>query len=654
MRLAIILLALATGLPLAAQHKLLTEYDWDPKPTVPDSLRKGADSDVLLKRNILGQYDNSGQDLAYFEVFHLQRYLHDQASVDASKTIELGAGHIERVIRIKARSVNPDGKVHELGEDAFKRGTDERDNSSVLYFAFEGLQPGSIIEYLMLCKQSSDVQGDLTRLQFSIPVAEQRFEVLVPEGWRFAFKGYNGVPLPELDSSLAGVRRHHLTLHGVPAMEEERSAEANRYRKYIVAKLDAIPERSLRDISGYTPATRNYHKSLYPDLEKGTKKSLAAVLKKMGLSFARDEEDRIRTMVQYVRTNFRMAETGGGKLADLDEIMRTGTCNKFGLQRLYANLLREAGIEHQLVVTSSRDESPFDREFEAHNYLRTLTFYFPGPDKFFDPAAAGLGLGYLEPENMGTHGLFIKNVELNGLFAGVGSVKRIPELPAESTRHDLVLTIAPNEDGSECTIDIENRLSGYYANFIQNFWSFFDTEQQVQIIGNHQKHLIEGATEHKILVENAEQRYFGVKPFIFRGSVTTPLYTNRAGEDVLLKVGDLIGPQMEMYQEKARKLPVDDGFNRYYDRRITVKVPKGWAVTDLAPMSIHKTLEIDGKVQAEFKSSATQKDGEITVEVIEYYRTTHVPLEHYEAYRAVINAAADFNKRNLLLHPAKD
>lgn len=654
MRHLLTLLAIAASLPLLAQHKLLTDYDWDPAPNVPDSLRKGAAADVLLKRNILGQYDNTGQELAYYEVFHLQRYLHDQASVDGNKSVEFGAGHIEQVIRIKARSVTPDGKVHELAEDAFKRGTDERDNSSVIYFAFEGLQPGSIIEYLMLCKQNSDVQGDLTRLQFTIPVAEQRFELLVPSGWRFAFKGYNGVPVPEVDSSLTGFKRHHLALRSVPPLEDERSAHANRYRKYIVAKLDAIPERGLRDISGYTPAVRNYHKNLYPELEKGTKKSLGALIKKMGLGYARDEEDRIRTLVLYVRGNFRMAESGGGKLADLDEIMRTGNCSKFGLQRLYANLLREAGIEHQVVVTCDREESPFDREFEAHNYLRTLVFHFPGPDKFFDPAAAGLGLGYLESENMGTHGLFIKNMEVNGLFAGVGSVKRIPELPAESTRHDLVVTIAPDEDGVECTIAVENKLSGYYANFIQNFWAYFDADQRAKITDNHLKHLIEGATEQKIDVENAEQRYFGVKPFIFRGTVTTPLYTNRAGDDVLLKVGDLIGPQMEMYQEKARKLPVDDGFNRYYDRRIIVKVPKGWTVADLAPMSIHKTLEIDGKVQAEFKSSASRNGDEITVDVIEYYRSTHVPLEHFEAYRAVINAAADFNKRSLLMLRARN
>lgn len=653
MRILFASLAVVAALAATAQHSLLTSYDWDPAPAIPDGLRQGTDSDVLLKRNTISQYDDSGQELAFYELFHLQRYAHDEASVEANKTMEISVGHIDRIIRIKARSVSADGTVHELGESAFKRRVDEEDNREKLYFAFEGLQPGSIVEYMMLCKQSGDIQGDITRMQFNIPVVEQRYELLVPRGWQFAFKGYNGVPQPEADTTHAGITRHHLLLTDTPALPDEKSAMPGRYQRYIISKVDAIPDRGLRDISGYVTATRNYHKALYPELSKGTQRSLASLIKKMGLSYARDEEDRIRTMSKYIRGNFRMTENGNAQLSDLDEILRTGNCSQYGLQRLYANLFREAGIAHETVVTSDREELPFDPDFEAFNYLNDMSFYFPGIGKYLDPAAFGLGLGYLPTENMGTHALFIKNVDVGGLWAGVGSIKRIPELPAESTRHDLDIGVTISEDGGEATITVVNELTGYYASFTQNYWPFLQDEQRKEVIDNHLNHLIEGASEEKVEVENAEQQYFGVKPLTFRGTVTTPLYTSRAGDDLILKVGELIGPQMEMYQEKERVLPVDEGFNRYYDRRIRITVPKGWNVEDLSPLMIHKTLEFDGKMQAEFKSTATLQDGQVLVEATEYYRSTHVPLEKFEDYRAVINAAADFNKRALLLHPVK-
>ena len=140
MRILFASLAAATALTAAAQHSLLTSYDWDPAPAIPDGLRQGTDSDVLLKRNSISQYDDSGQELAFYELFHLQRYAHDEASVEANKTMEISVGHIERIIRIKARSVSADGTVHELGESAFKRRVDDEDNREKLYFAFEGLQ----------------------------------------------------------------------------------------------------------------------------------------------------------------------------------------------------------------------------------------------------------------------------------------------------------------------------------------------------------------------------------------------------------------------------------------------------------------------------------------------------------------------------------
>lgn len=653
MRILALLLIGALAQRAGAQHQLLADYDWDPSPSVPDSLRKSSDQDVLMKRNILCHYDDSGKDLAYYQLFHMQRYLHDQASVDASKTIELGTGNVQKVISLKARSITPEGQVSELAESAFKRGTDERDGSSKVYFAFEGLRPGCIVEYIMLTLQSGDIQGDLTNLQFGVPAIEQRYELIVPRTWRFSFKGYNGVPLPDADSSHAGVVRHHLRIMNTPAIEQERTAMVGPYRKYIVARIDAIPERGLRDLSGFSGAARNIHSNLYPTLEKGTRKALAAQIKKMSLAFARDEEDRVRTLCLHVRSNFRLADEGGSALGDLDEILRTGNCNRIGLRRLFANLLREAGIEHQVVATCDRTEAPFDPSFEAHNYLRDYAFYFPTIDMYYDPALLGLGLGYIGSDNMGTHGLFVKNVEVNGVSSAISSIKRIPELPAERTRHDMAIDLKLNDDATESTLTIENGLSGYYASFIQNFWTYLDEARQQEMLEAHVKHFSEGATEQRFEVENGDPKSFGNKPFLIRGTVKTPMFTARAGDDVLLNVGELIGPQMEMYQEKARVLPVDGDFNRWYDRRIKVTVPMGWDVSGLEALGIHKTLTLDGQVQAEFKSSATLTEGVVSIEVVEYYKAIHVPVSHYEEYRAVINAAADFNKRVLVLRQVK-
>ncbi|MBK9535050.1 MAG: DUF3857 domain-containing protein [Flavobacteriales bacterium] len=638
--------------PANAQHDHLKNYDWDPAPTLPDTTGFGSSNEVILLLNNIQQFEDQGELIYFYDVFHYQKYLGDDAAVDQNKTLDINTGSIFDMYTLKARSIAPDGTVTELPKSAFLERADDNEKGKGTYFAFEGLRPGSVVEYLMFSKQTCEYRGAVTRLQFSLPIKKETYEMLVPDSWRYQFKGYNGLPEPTADSTLAGHLLHKLELTDVAALESESNADTEKYRMYLVHKLDAIPSLNALHISDYNGATKIYHDALYPDLGAKTKKELAGLVKKIGIGFARDEADRLRTIDRYIHGNFQYAESGAAELSDLDAIMKTRTCNEFGMQRLYANVFREAGIEHQVVLTNDRTLTPFDPEFESRNYLQNVVFYFPGPDKYLDPTEFGLGLGYLAPEYMGNHGLFIKNKELGGAFVGIGKVSFIPDLPAEDTRHDLLITINPSVDATEADVVVKNELTGYYARYIQEFYSLMNEEQQKDILQGHMGHLTEGAIKQDLQVENAKADQFGMKPFTINAKVTTNKFTNQAGNEVLLRVGELIGPQMELYAEKERKLPSDSPFNRYYDRKIIVELPDGWTCADLSPMEVHKVMEIDGKLEAEFRSSATQNDGIITIEIVEYYRTKHVPVEYYEAYRGVINGAADFNKRNLLLKPA--
>jgi hypothetical protein len=633
----------------SAQVPSFTEHGWGSVPQKPDASLLQDNNSIILLRKVTALYDDSGEDVKYHTSFHMQRYLHDAAAVEDFKTIRFGTGSFQQLHYLKARSIAPDGRITELGPDAIKKSEDDSGRENGLYFAFEGLQPGSIIEYAISSQQSSDYRKGYMRFQFDVPVLKTTYDLYGPEDWRFAFKGYNGLPEPALDTTVTGAVRYWLELDNISGLEEESTTYTSAHAMYLVKKLDQLPEKEIYDITNYRTATKDFHKAIYPELSSKTKKELAALLKKMDLGFARDLEDKVRTIDRYLHGNFRMAEGGTREMAELDNILKTGDCSEFGMQRLYVNVLREAGIDHQVVITCDRTESPFDPEFESYEFLEELVVYVPAIDKYVSPTEMGLGVGYLPPEFMGTHALFIRNIDMNGVFTGIGTIKQIPHLQAEATRHDLKIDVALSDDGELATIDVENGLFGYYARYVQNFQQYYPEDQRKELMHGFLGYLMEGAREHDLKVEYAEAKWFGVKPYTMKGKVVTPMFTTSVGDEVMVKVGDLIGPQMEMYQEKQRKLPVNADFNRAYDRKINIKLPSGWKCSDLQPMSLHKTMEVDGKVMAEFKSTAVEKDGVITVDVVEYYRMCDVPVEHYEAYRSVINAAADFNKRTLLI-----
>ncbi|MBK7241507.1 MAG: hypothetical protein IPI00_15385 [Flavobacteriales bacterium] len=105
--------------PANAQHDHLKNYDWDPAPTLPDTTGFGSSNEVILLRNNIQQFEDQGELIYFYDVFHYQKYLGDDAAVDQNKTLDINTGSIFDMYTLKARSIAPDGTVTELPKSAF-------------------------------------------------------------------------------------------------------------------------------------------------------------------------------------------------------------------------------------------------------------------------------------------------------------------------------------------------------------------------------------------------------------------------------------------------------------------------------------------------------------------------------------------------------
>lgn len=642
-------LAICTPLLLQAQHASLTSYTWQEKPDLPEQVRTSTGNEVLVERNVLVNWDDSQEGLFEYRLMHVRRYLRDAAAVEKGNRASFGIEGITDIPLVKARSIAPDGRIQELGADAFKRSSANDESGAQLYFAFEGLQPGSSVEYIVMTKRPAEVRGSRETVQFSIPTITSRFEVIVPRAFELAVRSYNKAPELALDTTMAGVNRYWMKATDVPGLEDEDSAFPEAYRMYCVYKLDRVPERSIRDYSGMVNATKVYHGAMYPELDARTKKELAKLIKDMDIAFARDDRDRVRTVEGYLKGNFAVSDGSGSASADLAQVLKDRQCSEFGMQRLFCNVLREAGIEHQLVLTSDRSVLPFDKDFIAFNYLQDCFLYLPKADLYVDPTSFQLRAGFLPPNYMENHGLFIRNVEMGGAFTGVGSVKYINGLPDSANVHKLIFDVALGAEHNDAVIKYENHLSGYYAQYVQPVYPYMGPEQQEELIKGLTGYLTENSSSSSHEVENADGKWMGVRPMVIKGTVSTDRFSSTAGDRRLFEVGELIGPQVEMYSEKPRQLPVDDEYRRRFDRTIVIHLPEGWSALDLHALEIDRNLTIDGRQLARFRSTARSEGRTVTLDIEEFYRADHVDLAHYEDYRSVVNAAADFNKAVLVL-----
>lgn len=91
-------------------------------------------------------------------------------------------------------------------------------------------------------------------------------------------------------------------------------------------------------------------------------------------------------------------------------------------------------------------------------------------------------------------------------------------------------------------------------------------------------------------------------------------------------------------------LPIEIDYPHSYTRKIKLILPKGATIKNLEKFNMDFKTQINGKTEAGFTSKYTKNNNEVIIENSEFYNIVNYPLSSFEQYKAVINAAADFNK----------
>src|SRR5690606_28799293 len=124
-----------------------------------------------------------------------------------------------------------------------------------------------------------------------------------------------------------------------------------------------------------------------------------------------------------------------------------------------------------------------------------------------------------------------------------------------------------------------------------------------ELLEDFAKNLDESAAIKSKEMINADPALFGIKPLQFVIDFESEAFVETAGNRYLFKVGELIGRQIQMYQENERKLPLEDEFTRIYYRTINIKIPAGYRVANAEDINIDHSFSKEGKEVLLFKSS---------------------------------------------------
>lgn len=621
-------------------------YDFgDIKTEIPSQYQN--EKEVILERNIKIELISEGNTSVQYFLTHEKILINSDDAIQRNNRVYIPFRIDESLLTNKVRVILKNGDVINLRKQDIKEEIDEERGVKYNYYAVNGLEKGAILEKIFILRENPDLKGNTIKLQTEIPVAKASLELIFPDHLGFKYKSYNNLSEAELKEDVYE-GKHVISLNQFDIKgltDDERYANWNAHVMMFRYKLDSNSYTGAKNLFSYNEFAGNVYENLNPELDKKSQKAVDDFAKKIQKSSKTDEqiwniENRIKNTIvhnRYFNANQNLADVLKNKQADDVDMLR-----------LYLAVFKSFNIEVETVLTSKRYTKFFDKDFETTEHLDDLLLYFPGVNQYLEPTTLEYRFPMFNFNYGENYGLFIKEKEFGGVKMGVGAVEKI-EIPDSITHDYMNITVDFTKDIENPAIHTNISYGGYSALNFQPIKDFVTEDSYKEILKDiANNYTLE--TEYKTLkTKNDGLDFVGKKPFILDVTFEGKDYTQKAGNNILFKVGETIGKQMEFYQEDTRVLPVEIYYPHYYTRTIKIILPEGYKVKNPDSFKMDFKAEVNGKDEAGFISSYKEKANEITVSNYEYYSTIHYPLDVFEAYRAVINAAADFQKITLVI-----
>ena len=645
-----ILILFITCNSIAQTAPFYESYNWETNPSYQII---GSDNDmVAIKDKVVTEFYFEDQNLTEYYLEHKILWLNSDDRIEEYNKIYLPFSNNASLQVSKARVIKKTGEVIELDESKILSAENEESGRKYNYFALEGIEKESIVEYYYVVKRRPKYQGARVDIQNDYNKQTVEFDLYAPANLLFTFKSFNLTSTVTKDETSSEKMHWQLAVKDVVGLDKE---EQSPYRAALGFVMYKLHQNTYNNsiITSYNEVAQNLFAFYYPVYNEEETKLIHKFAKNIKIEEDESEENKARIVDLYIKENIYISENDSENLKKLTNVLDTKTANETGIVKLYVALFQKFNITHEMVLTSNRLKLKFDKEFEATNFLQEFLFYFPASKKYLSPSKFGTRFGFPPPYFMDNYGLFVTGYDIDGKRKAFSEVKYIEGIPASSSKDEMFIEVHFNkEDFTKNTISLERKLNGYYAMNIQPFMNLIQPNRKNEVIDeSFAQNTDKDAKVLKRELINEDPSLFGVKPFVVKFDISSEYFVEKAGNKYLLKLGDIIGPQMEMYQEKKRILPLEAEFNRSYYRTIKINIPEGYQISNLEDIKIKNSYAIKDKELFIFDSYYTLEGNVLTVTADEHYRESIVAPEIFEAYRTVINSAADFNKVTLVLEP---
>ena len=602
-------------------------------------------SELILKQHTQYEYVFENNQFVMYSTIHRIIYVNNNEAVQKHNRIVISMGNALELLDVKARAINKEGKAIYFDSSNLKELKNEESGKAFKIFAIEGIELGSEVEYYFIRKMRPSV-FDRVFLQYDVPVKNNSFLLSCPEHLKFDFKTYHNFPaVKEQEDSERNIYLTSMT--DVPALKTEAFSNFDPNRKRIEFKLAYNTARSQSRLYTWDEAAKTFY-TMLTTVTKDDEKALDKFAKTLGDNSSNTLEARIKNIENKIKTSIQVNKEGDAEsLSQISSVVKTKIASHQGMTRVFLGIFEKLGIQCHPVITCSRESIKFDGDFDSWAFLDDYVLYFPDTKQFLSPYVFECRYPLVQAEFTAQKGLFIEPFKMGEVKSALSTIGEIPAVDYSYNLDNLDIEVIFNEDMASNQIRQKREFGGYNAAYFTPYYDMMSADQRTGMIEQLTKQIAPDATIKKWNANPIPNTK--ANNFLVDVDFQTAHFMEKAGPRILFKVGELIGPQVEMYREEERTAEIENDFNRMYDRTIKIKLPKGYQVKNADDLNLNISYKEKDHEPFLFKSTYVIKDDVLEVRVEEYYKQIYVPLTRYEDFRKVVNAAADFNKITLVL-----
>jgi len=648
----LLLFFLSFQINMIGQDWIYADIEWDESKEIPVLDAEYADDDaVILKRHLYYHFDpNYESQTNQYLVEHKKVLLNSDKAIEQNNKIYLNQYSKELKQIIKTRVLNQKGEVRELKESDIKQGVDEESGAEYSYYAVEGLEIGSMIETVTKMEVSPSFYGTVHYIEQSYPTLDYKFVYTYPRFLTFKFKTYNS----DLEGTIEDADKtstYTLSSTDVPRILSEPMAHRKSNSAYLIYKLDKNHSQGMNDINGFGFFNQAIgERILQMEIGKGERKKLDKLYS--GIVFDNDDtdSDKICRIESYIKENFAFVDNNTvEELEDMKKILENKALNFFGAGQIYQYFLNKIDKKIAVIATCDNSKFKFDKKFENYLFLQKKLISIEGTDIIIDPEDELGRLSYIDPAYLGNDGLFVRSKTLGSMTTAVGKVETIPHNKPEENLLQSYVDVQIEEEFDDIKIEVDMEFRGQVAKNSQPIFALVDEEQlenfYTYALYTYSDHLKVKTAKFK----NNEKGAFPLEPLLADFEIKGENFLEKGGRSYFLKVGEMIGPQSQMYYEEETER-VNEVFSQYpreYRYQIRFNIPDGYTAENLDDIKI---MEESSRSEHRFffKSDYTLEGNQVTITINELYDSSTYPVEVFTDYQKVINAAADFNKVKIL------